>query len=72
MNLHPLIFRDHYRRWWWAHLVGFLLFAAIGVAVGCVVDLDPSGRRGLSGRGHARGGAQRPDQRPHPVVVARP
>jgi hypothetical protein len=39
MNLHPLIFRDHYRRWWWAHLVGFLLFAAIGVAVG--FGLDP-------------------------------
>jgi hypothetical protein len=34
MKLHPLILRDHYRRWWWAHLVGFLLFAAIGVAVG--------------------------------------
>jgi hypothetical protein len=34
MKLHPLIFQDHYRRWWWAHLVGFLLFAAIGVAVG--------------------------------------
>lgn len=39
MNLHPLILRDHYRRWWWAHLVGFLLFAAIGVAVG--FGLDP-------------------------------
>ena len=39
MNLHPLIFRDHYRRWRWAHLVGFLLFAAIGVAVG--FGLDP-------------------------------
>ena len=38
MNLHPLIFRDHYRRWWWAHLVGFLLFAAIGVAVGHGLD----------------------------------
>ena len=39
MKLHPLIFQDHYRRWWWAHLVGFLLFAAIGVAVG--FGLDP-------------------------------
>ena len=38
MNLHPLIFQDHYRRWWWAHLVGFLLFAAIGVAVGHGLD----------------------------------
>ena len=38
MNLHPLILRDHYRRWWWAHLVGFLLFAAIGVAVGHGLD----------------------------------
>lgn len=41
MKLHPWILQDHYQRWWWAHLVGFLLFAAIGVAVGCVVDLDP-------------------------------
>jgi hypothetical protein len=39
MNLHPLILRDHYQRWWWAHLMGFLLFAAIGVAVG--FGLDP-------------------------------
>ena len=39
MKLHPWILRDHYRRWWWAHLVGFLLFAAIGVAVG--FGLDP-------------------------------
>lgn len=38
MKLHPLILRDHYRRWGWAHLVGFLLFAAIGVAVGHGVD----------------------------------
>jgi hypothetical protein len=41
MKLHPLILQDHYRRWWWAHLVAFLLFGAIGVAVGCVVNLDP-------------------------------
>ena len=41
MRLHPLILQDHYRRWWWAHLLGFLLFGAIGVAVGCVVNLDP-------------------------------
>ena len=41
MNLHPWILRDHYRRWWLAHLFGFLLFAALGVAVGCVVNLDP-------------------------------
>lgn len=39
MNLHPLILRDHYQRWWWAHLFGFLLFAALGVAVG--FGLDP-------------------------------
>lgn len=39
MNLHPLILRDHYRRWWWAHLVGFLWFGALGVAVG--FGLDP-------------------------------
>ena len=38
MKLHPLILRDHYRRWWWAHLVGFLLFAAIGVVVGFWLD----------------------------------
>ena len=38
MNLHPLILRDHYRRWWLAHLFGFLLFAAIGVAVGHGLD----------------------------------
>jgi hypothetical protein len=38
MNLHPLILRDHYQRWWWAHLMGFLLFAAIGVAVGHGLD----------------------------------
>ena len=38
MNLHPLILRDHYRRWWCAHLVGFLLFAALGVAVGHGLD----------------------------------
>jgi hypothetical protein len=38
MKLHPLILRDHYRRWWWAHLVVFLLFAAIGVQVGHGLD----------------------------------
>lgn len=38
MKLHPWILQDHYRRWWWAHLVGFLLFGAIGVAVGRGVD----------------------------------
>jgi hypothetical protein len=38
MKLHLLILQDHYRRWWWAHLVGFLLFAAIGVAVGFGLD----------------------------------
>lgn len=38
MKLHPLILRDHYRRWWWAHLVGFLLFGAIGGAVGRGLD----------------------------------
>jgi len=39
MKLHPLILQDHYRRWWWAHLVAFLGFGAIGVAVG--FGLDP-------------------------------
>jgi hypothetical protein len=39
MKLHLLILQDHYRRWWWAHLLGFLLFGAIGVAVG--FGLDP-------------------------------
>ncbi len=39
MRLHPLILQDHYRRWWWAHLVAFLGFGAIGVAVG--LGLDP-------------------------------
>jgi len=39
MRLHPLILQDHYRRWWWAHLVAFLGFGAIGVAVG--FGLDP-------------------------------
>ena len=38
MKLHPLILQDHYRRWWWAHLLGFLLFGAIGVAVGHGLD----------------------------------
>ena len=38
MNLHPWILRDHYRRWWLAHLFGFLLFAALGVAVGHGLD----------------------------------
>ena len=38
MRLHPLILQDHYRRWWWVHLVGFLLFGAIGVAVGHGLD----------------------------------
>jgi hypothetical protein len=38
MRLHPLILQDHYRRWWWAHLVVFLLFAAIGVQVGHGLD----------------------------------
>jgi len=39
MKLQSRILQDHYRRWWWAHLVGFLLFAAIGVAVS--FGLDP-------------------------------
>jgi hypothetical protein len=38
MKLHPLILQDHYRRWWWAHLVAFLGFGAIGVAVGHGLD----------------------------------
>jgi hypothetical protein len=38
MKLHLLILQDHYRRWWWAHLLGFLLFAAIGVQVGHGLD----------------------------------
>jgi len=39
MRLHPLILQDHYRRWWWAHLLAFLGFGAFGVAVG--FGLDP-------------------------------
>lgn len=38
MELHPLILRDHYRRWWWAHLVGLLGFGTLGVLVGSGVD----------------------------------
>lgn len=34
MKLQSRILQDHYRRWWWAHLVAFLGFGAIGVAVG--------------------------------------
>jgi len=39
MKLQSRILQDHYRRWWWAHLVAFLGFGAIGVAVG--FGLDP-------------------------------
>ncbi|MDH4371983.1 MAG: hypothetical protein QE510_01150 [Verrucomicrobiota bacterium] len=39
MKLQSQILQDHYRRWWWAHLVAFLGFGAIGVAVG--FGLDP-------------------------------
>lgn len=34
MNLHPWILQDHYRRWWWAHLVGVIVFGGLGIAVG--------------------------------------
>jgi len=38
MKLQSQILQDHYRRWSWAHLVAFLGFGAIGVAVGHGLD----------------------------------